>query len=468
MRQTMNGVSRRTLIKVGLGSLGLLAPLAAACGAPPATPAAPTAAPQPTTAPAAAPTTAPAGAPTPTAAAAAKPAAAAGKVTVRFLHGREDVTGAALKTIVERFNAENPGVEVKIEVIGSLAAQTEKQTAQTLIGDPYEIFENPANRLVNFARDGKIADLEALNSSQGGFDPKQYWPALVEAMTWKGKLVGLPLGNAGQGFYSRPDLFQKAGLTPPPQTWAELEQIGPKLTAENRHAVGIQATELVWFKVLLHQRGGAIVDKAASKVTFNGPEGIESLQYLHDLINKHKIATVATGRDAFLAGTIATTTLGEWGVGELVAGKIPHLVSPYPRLKEGADPISPGGYDALTVFKTAPEKEQAAWKFLTWMVKPEIHFAYWVAPPVSRSPISPAELELPAFKEAVKQNSGIATFSQQLPHIFRDPPVLTVGRDIDKALELAQEAVVLGKKTPKEALTEAAEQATTLLAKEPR
>jgi ABC-type glycerol-3-phosphate transport system substrate-binding protein len=460
-------VSRRAVVA---GALGIAAPLLLACGA---TPSAPTPAPKPTEAPkpAAEPTAPPkpaAAAPT-TAPSAAKPATGApGKVAVRFLHGREDVTGAAIKAIVERFNAENADVEVKIEVIGSLAAQTEKQTAQTLVGDPYEVFENPANRLVNFANEGKLANLEDLNKAHGGFDPKLYWPALVEAMTWKGKLVGLPLGNAGQGFYSRTDLFDKAGLTPPPKTWTELEQMGPKLTAENRFAVGIQGTEIVWFKVLLHQRGGAVVDKSATKATFNSPEGVEALQYLHDLINKHKIATVATGRQAFLAGTIATTTLGEWGVGELVAGNIPHLVSPYPKLKDGADPISPGGFDAFTVFKTNADKERAAWKFLSWMVKPEIHFEYWVKPPVSRSPISAAELELPAFQEAVKKNSGIATFSQQLPYIFRDPGVLVTGRDIDKTLEQAQEAVVLGKKAPKQALDEAAEQANALLAKEPK
>src|SRR5262245_45631129 len=141
MRNTAGRLSRRSLARAGLGGLALLVPLIAACGgaAPPTT--APAAAPKPTTAPAAAPganapespaptAAAQAGSPTPaaqgaaTAPAAAKPqAGAAGKVTIRFLHGREDVTGAAVKSIVERFNAENPGIEVKTEVIGSQAAQ---------------------------------------------------------------------------------------------------------------------------------------------------------------------------------------------------------------------------------------------------------------------------------------------------------------------------------------------------------
>ncbi len=94
--------------------------------------------------------------------------------------------------------------------------------------------------------------------------------------------------------------FAKAGIEAAPRTWDEMVEIGKKLT-ETDSKGNITRAGLAWnntmarfdqtWFALLGGAGGAVMDEAYTKPTFNTQAGIDSLTFMKDVIFKHKIAS---------------------------------------------------------------------------------------------------------------------------------------------------------------------------------
>jgi len=206
-------MKRRYLAMMGL--LIIFSMVLAACGggapaAPaPAAPAAQEAAPA-----AAAPTEAPAEE--------AAPAAADGVVTLTWVGPGPGNEFEFRKTQVERWNAANPDIQVRL-IEGPVSATDrfglylQAFQAQSKDIDIMQIDViwpgDLAEHLIDFYEYG-AADLVA-----GDF------PAIVENNTVDGRLVGLPWFTDGGLLYYRSDLLEKYGFSGPPATWDELEEM---------------------------------------------------------------------------------------------------------------------------------------------------------------------------------------------------------------------------------------------------
>lgn len=135
---------------------------------------------------------------------------------------------------------------------------------------------------------------------------------MLEVGRWKGARYGMPIEHGNfQMMYMNTDLFKKAGLNPdqPPKTMDAWLAAMQKLTSgENQvgfairhkgHPVGITDK----FLPFAHAFGARMLSPDLEKAGgfANSPTMVEALTFFGDLVNKHKVASLALGNpeDAF-------------------------------------------------------------------------------------------------------------------------------------------------------------------------
>ena len=144
---------------------------------------------------------------------------------------------------------------------------------------------------------GLAADITDLVKS---WDKYQYInESVLKPITYEGKIYGLPIGGVGGSyvmtlFYNK-DLFKKAGIAKPPDTWEEFVETAKKLTDRTKgHAgfgiLGEKAGAGWHFLNWVWQAGGDFEKKENGKwkAVFDSPEAVNALQFIKDLRWKHE------------------------------------------------------------------------------------------------------------------------------------------------------------------------------------
>lgn len=220
------------------------APAATSAPATAATPA-PT---QPAAAPTAAPTTAATPAPTQAAAAptvaptAAQAATTSGPASVDLWYGhpewKEGMTG-----VLATFNKVVPNVTV------NAIASTEANKLQTALnaGIGPDLFQHPSRPTFDvMVAAGQVMELDHK------VDTSAWTQVAVDAETVKGKIWGVPGGKYTVGIAYHIDLFDKAGISGEPKTWADMTAAFEKLKAINvvPYSIAIKDGSLSYFNYI--------------------------------------------------------------------------------------------------------------------------------------------------------------------------------------------------------------------------
>lgn len=152
----------------------------------------------------------------------AAPAAAEGVVTLTWVGPGPGNEFEFRKSQVERWNAANPDIQVRL-IEGPVSA-TDRfglylQAFQAQSAD-IDVMQ------IDVIWPGDLAEhLIDFNEYGGAEAVAGDFPAIVENNTVDGRLVGLPWFTDGGLLYYRTDLLEKYGYSGPPATWAELEEM---------------------------------------------------------------------------------------------------------------------------------------------------------------------------------------------------------------------------------------------------
>ena len=122
----------------------------------------------------------------------------------------------------------------------------------------------------------------------------------IELYRWKGALYALPRDYGLQLIYYNTDLFQKEGLQPIPTDWNDktwtfqkFQEYAIRLTKPDRFATFVPRANRPWAS-FVYSNGGAIVKKnadgLATEVALGEKPAVDALQFMQDLIHKHKVA----------------------------------------------------------------------------------------------------------------------------------------------------------------------------------
>lgn len=214
------------------------------------------------------------------------------------------------------------------------------------------------------------------------FDTKPYLTTSLEAQRHQGQLHGLPfIGHFGcNAIYFHQDLYARNGVPLPPTnadwTVEDLVDRARKIATSGSAAgfvpsTGIQECGTAWLRTF----GGDLLSADGKKCLIDTPESLAALQWLHDVVHKHRLAPdYADARKEFENSALATiqSTLGLVAEFRLPSSKTREFTWDVTVIPKGPGgrrgTMGTGTGYALTKLSKEPE---AAWEWLEFITNKE-------------------------------------------------------------------------------------------------
>ena len=309
-------------------------------------------------------------------------------VTIQFFY--PVAVDAPIAKIIEGyiadFEAENPNITVEPVFSGGYGdTYTAIMTAIDGGAEPPAVAVLLGTALYDLINADAIVPLDDYLDTMDDKDAylNDFFPAFLENSTYDGHIWSLPFQRSAVVLYYNVDLFNEAGLEAPNswQSWAEAAQAltvrdGDQVT---RWGIEYPSGWPYWlFQPLAIGSGQNIVGDSDTEVYFDNPDVIEAVQFYIDL--SHEYGAMPEGVQAvwgqaptdFASGQTAMIVHSTGSLrGILDQADFQVGVMPIPGQEADTYASVPGGGN-LYVFKGAsPEKQEAAWKFIEFLTRPE-------------------------------------------------------------------------------------------------
>ncbi|AXC50561.1 ABC transporter substrate-binding protein [Paracoccus suum] len=384
--------------------------------------------------------------------------AAHADVTVKFWHSFGGKSGEALASIIEKFEAANPGIKIDAQHIGNYEEiVTQLQAAIPAKRGPDAVVME-VTRYGLFAERGVLADLTAYLDA----DPLKdnLYPFAKEIGIYKGKNYIVPFNSSTPVTYVNRDIFKRAGFAelPPLTAFDEVLGAAQKIMTElgDEGIRGIAAPGQFTRWALVMGNGSELIDRTTNEILLDSPATIDAYEWMSSLVHEHDVASPDTvtnedaGDEAFLAGKVGIifNSTGNFGGNYKALGE--NLgVLPMPCNDGCSVPIGGAGIGILESAK--PEVKDAAYKFMSFAAGPESNASWFAA--TGYMPINRLTAEQPAAIQAMADQPGIDVAIKQLDvaHGRARPPVVTWMRTNEYDL---WQAMALGKRGVKDVLTD--------------
>jgi len=275
-----------------------------------------------------------------------------------------------LDNLVREFELKNPDIIVELQVAnwnvldGIYTSMISKnQPPDLLITNVY----------AHFAKAGILNDWNEIASPEL---KAKFYPHFMDMDQIGGVQYALPYVSTIRNLYYNKDLFEKAGISSPPTTWAALEKDARSVKETGRaFGFGLDLTDdeiQAYLSYFFFGAGGGWIENG--RWTIDSPSNVEGLTYLKRLFDQGLTdpEPTVTTRDE------KQRILGDGKLGMMISGnyfaqvvprEFPGVrwgVGPIP-VKEGIPPIAFGVQDVLVSFKTDHTDKAALSKFLDFL-----------------------------------------------------------------------------------------------------
>jgi len=359
--------------------------------------------------------------------------------------------------LVDKFNQTH--LDIQVESIFEPEPQLPKLLTSVVANVPPDILSFHPEYTGQFVELGAIIPLEDwLEKSPLKSDIR---PNLLEEMQLGGHIWSVPMHTSNIAIFYRPKLFEAAGITEIPKTWDELRQVAKKLTIDRNgdrrpEQYGILLplgkggwTVFSWFPFLFGA-GGEVVSNNRPNLMNAG--AIAALQFWQDLIKDGSVLLSAPERgyeeDAFIAGRVAMQITGPWTL--IMKSEVDHQVFPIPA---GVKSATVTGTGNLFVMKTTPAREQAALKFLEYVLSEEFQTEWSTG--TGFLPVTLTSAQSKAYQQFINEKPVLKVFFEQMPVAYSQPIIAGYSR-LSDSLGRAIEATLMGE-SPEKALKTAQE-----------
>lgn len=417
-----------------------------------------------------------------------------GRIEVRLWHSMGGVNGDALQRIVDGFNAAQSTYEVRAifqggypESLKKLVSSFGTASMPTMIQlDDIELQFMVDSQAIVPVQD--FIDLDAIAGDAGhGYPPPvdlaDFEPRALDYYTLNGKLQAMPFNLSGPVLYYDKEVFREVGLDPerPPVTLDEVRAYSERILKRNpdgsiaRHGIALNISAW-YFEQMLAKQGALYANNGngrearATEVLFGEPEGEAILTWWKEMVDSglavhvgrqglQALLSVLSGKAAMAIESTAAMrsillALGPQGSSRFGAGPLPSFPG------EGGGMVLGGA--AIWVMKDRPEAEQrGAWEFLKYATMPHIQ-AQWHAD----TGYFPVRLSAWDMEPAASLHRDFPQFTVAREQVLASPRnVITAGAvlgpftQVRESVEEAFEQVLVGGKTPREALDRATEEA---------
>jgi multiple sugar transport system substrate-binding protein len=287
----------------------------------------------------------------------------------------------------------------------------------------------------------------------------------VDTKSIGGSLTGIPFGNSGNLLFSRIDVLDQAGLTPPPATWQELSDWAEQAQQPGIYGMGFALSNVGDGNVqqqVIQSYGGRVADDAGKTVTIKSEETRTYLEWVKAAWDAGLFPPGATtwdgagdntaylaGQAIFIANTGSVAIAAEEDDPELLEAT---AFSPLPEGPKGR--ISPIVPNVRAIPKTAKDPD-ASKSLIEYLTAPEYLSEYYKV--AIYGPVLKDQASFEAFEGPVRAglfdlvlngtapgepdvyNTAFADFSANfiVPKMIQR--VVIDGRTLDEAMDEAQE-----------------------------
>ncbi len=380
-------------------------------------------------------------------------------VTIQFWHGMADDSshGKVLAELIKDFNASQSEVIVQPTYQGSYADLEKKLVSALQANTPPHVVQATDSMLIKLVDEKTVEPLDAFVPAA---EKNDYGAGLLTAQTFGDKLYALPFNKSMIVL-----IYDKSVIPTPPKTWEEFKKAAEDATIKDKRFGTVLEPNVYTFSNYYEMTKGEWINKEQTEVLFNGPEGVEALTFIADLI-KSGVATQTKpkeytsnyfneGRAAMIATTSASFAYikpasgAEWGVA--------------PMYTHDENGVGLSGANVAMISGLKKEEQEAAAKFMLWLTGKDATLK-WGMGKTGYMPVRKSALETADWKAFVKENPIYDVFGQQIDRGVVQPNHQKWA-DVQKLLTTAVEKAMLGTASPKEALDEAAAEANKLLKK---
>jgi sn-glycerol 3-phosphate transport system substrate-binding protein len=212
---------------------------------------------------------------------AAAPAGAQQRTEIQFWYGLGGQLGERVQEQVRRFNESQNRFTVVATFKGSYVETMTGAIAGWRAGNPphiAQVFE--VGTATMMAAGPAIKPVWQLSQETGvAIDPAQYLAGVRGYYSdTQGRLVSMPHNSSSAVMWLNLDMLERAGVTTPPKTWAEVREAARKIRAQNPQACAVTTVWPTW--VMFEQMSS--IHNVAFATRANGFEGMDAELRLTD------------------------------------------------------------------------------------------------------------------------------------------------------------------------------------------
>lgn len=282
-----------------------------------------------------------------------------------------------LNQVIHAFEAQNPTIKVKREVINSEYMDVIKTR---LIGDVGpDVFYLDSFEAPLLMKYHVLEPLDRFITPE--FNLADFEPTMLNAFKLNGTLYGLPKDFSTLALIYNKRMFEAAGLTQPPQTWDDLLRDAKVLTKDtnrdgrpDQYGFGL-APELARQAYVIKAFGGRLLNQYGY-AAFAEPKSLQGLRIVIDQYQRDRSSAQPTD----VGATSGSEMLGQGKTAMVIEGPwaIPFFKETFPKLSIGVAEVptlnNQKGTMAFTVAYVMNRKskhKEAAWKLIAYLTGPD-------------------------------------------------------------------------------------------------
>ena len=387
-------------------------------------------------------------------------AAAEDVVELEFVYHKTEANAIdAMETVINNFNAANPGIKVNFVQVPDTATVLQSRAQLNEMPDMFGC--TTGNMFELMFEDGIIMDLtgqEFLSSVE---------PSSLEMSTYNGKNWRLPYSLSCYGLYVRTDIFEEQGLALP-TTWDELMDVCEKLTAAGITPFALPDKTMVYQRMErmmsfmseddteFKQIAAGELEAKDSKLLQNYANA--SLQIVNYMTPESLGAEYTESYQQLIAGQAAMTINGGWfhdltGYNGLIATlkdydpdiKVALIPMPNPTGEESKVVVS---IDTNFCISSSTKHPEECLKFFEYLAQPEVAQVYAdkEGSPSVINGVTVSTPELSVISEAMAEGKICLSQNAIWPSGFRKAlgnvaTELEIDQDVDAFYEGAAEVI---------------------------
>ncbi|WP_134701314.1 sugar ABC transporter substrate-binding protein [Ammoniphilus sp. YIM 78166] len=230
------------------------------------------------------------------------------------------------EALAAKVTEKHPEITVKFET-DSFPNYWDKLQTQVASGSAPDIISMQSLRMPTFATRGALEPLNPFIENSPEFKIENFDGSILDALSWDGKIMAIPYDLGPYILYYNKDLFDKYGVAYPDENmdWAGFLEKAKATTQDGNYGYVMrnvidQVVPWIW------ANGGNYMNEEKTKSMINEKEAAEAIQFLSDLMHKHKVTMPITDpgndtfyREQFYAGKVAMYLDGPWNFGNVRA-----------------------------------------------------------------------------------------------------------------------------------------------------